>query len=241
MYCPNCGKELQEGAKFCLECGAKIGVSDTTASQSSSETEKPVYTGNAPSEKSSAQSALDSDTVIVNNSTSNIQNNPVAVPPKRKKGKKVLLILLLILIPLIIYGVFSDSGDGESDSSNKSSFFVSDEISDETYISCAKQVVAEQLRSPGSAIFSNCEVMEKDDYGRVLVVGYVDSQNGFGATLRNGFAVVITNYDKETERFSYSRSFELWKWEFDYLKDTTIENVKSNSQWNEPKETEATT
>ena len=115
MYCPNCGKELQEGAKFCLECGAKIGVSDTTASQSSSETEKPVYTGNAPSEKISAQSAPDSDT----NSTGNTQNNPVAAPPKGKKGKKVLFILLLILIPLIIYGVFSDSaGSSEKRSSD---------------------------------------------------------------------------------------------------------------------------
>ena len=23
MYCPNCGKELPEGAKFCPDCGAK--------------------------------------------------------------------------------------------------------------------------------------------------------------------------------------------------------------------------
>lgn len=25
MYCSNCGKELQNGAKFCSECGTKIG------------------------------------------------------------------------------------------------------------------------------------------------------------------------------------------------------------------------
>lgn len=26
MYCPNCGKELLEGAKFCPDCGEKIEV-----------------------------------------------------------------------------------------------------------------------------------------------------------------------------------------------------------------------
>ena len=25
MYCPNCGKEVEDGALFCGECGAKIG------------------------------------------------------------------------------------------------------------------------------------------------------------------------------------------------------------------------
>jgi len=25
MYCPNCGKEIEEGSKFCKYCGAKIG------------------------------------------------------------------------------------------------------------------------------------------------------------------------------------------------------------------------
>lgn len=25
-FCVNCGKELAEGAKFCFECGAAVGV-----------------------------------------------------------------------------------------------------------------------------------------------------------------------------------------------------------------------
>ncbi|MBO4894855.1 MAG: zinc ribbon domain-containing protein [Clostridia bacterium] len=227
MFCPNCGKELQDSAKFCPGCGTKLSLDQSND----------TYTGT-------------SRTVVSNeNQINNMQVNPAryhnpsdfdnlpggsTLKPKKSKKKIIIIILAIIIIPIIFFGIISDSDDSSDTSFSKS-------VSDETYISCAKQVVAEQLRSPGSASFSNCEVAEKDDYGRVLVTGYVDSQNGFGATLRNGFAVVITNYDSDTEQFSYSRSFELWKWEFDFLKDTTIENVKSNSQWNEPKETETTT
>ncbi len=25
MFCPNCGKKIAENAKFCMECGAKMG------------------------------------------------------------------------------------------------------------------------------------------------------------------------------------------------------------------------
>ncbi|GEM_PF-2906218 len=54
--CQNCGTELQDGAKFCENCGARVEVAAPVAAQ-------PVYTepvkvGNTPEQESLCKSAL---------------------------------------------------------------------------------------------------------------------------------------------------------------------------------------
>ena len=46
MFCPNCGNEIQEGAKFCAKCGSQIGNENVSAMQrpqSVPKTEKKDY------------------------------------------------------------------------------------------------------------------------------------------------------------------------------------------------------
>ncbi len=42
MYCQNCGKELNEGAKFCEGCGQAVGSSQTAATVVKEEAEKVI-------------------------------------------------------------------------------------------------------------------------------------------------------------------------------------------------------
>lgn len=54
----------------------------------------------------------------------------------------------------------------------------------------AKQVVRERLKSPATAEFPRLdewEVTQGADGNTWFVNGWVDSQNGFGAVIRNGF------------------------------------------------------
>lgn len=42
MFCPECGKEVEEGAIFCPDCGAKVGRGSQVAPPISSKTTKPL-------------------------------------------------------------------------------------------------------------------------------------------------------------------------------------------------------
>lgn len=66
-------------------------------------------------------------------------------------------------------------------------------------IAC-REWVQERLKSPGSADFSNESV---ENYGDTYVVtGYVDSDNSFGASIRNEFRCKATNSGGSTQLVS---------------------------------------
>lgn len=94
--------------------------------------------------------------------------------------KKVIGLVVIILI--IIVGVFVFT-----QSSEKSTFQKSPEL--ETVV---KQIVSSYLKSPGSAQFAEL-IIEKqiNPQNEYIVLGDVDSQNGFGALLRTHFFLRI--------------------------------------------------
>ena len=56
----------------------------------------------------------------------------------------------------------------------------------------ACDVVRESLKSPSTAVFpSRSEATFAPDSGHLVVTSYVDSQNGFGATVRADWVVVV--------------------------------------------------
>lgn len=70
------------------------------------------------------------------------------------------------------------------------------------FLDGCREAVKEQLKSPSTAKFpglfeSNDQARETDDGQRVWA-GWVDSENGFGATVRTEF---ICTYDPKTEGF----------------------------------------
>ena len=129
---------------------------------------------------------------------------------------KILHIALPLVIIFVLIGIFSSGG-----------------ASDEDYISCAQTVINQQLKSPSTATYSNAKVVEKDDYGRVLVTLCVDAQNSFGAYIRNYYAIVIEEYDPDTEKFDYYPN-GITRWTDEQLEDIYIDSAKAASHWNEP-------
>ena len=132
--------------------------------------------------------------------------------------QKLIRIAVPVIILIIVISIFVPNGP-----------------SDEDYISGAKTAISKQLISPATATYSNEKIVEKDDYGRVLVTLSVDSQNGFGAYVRNNYAVVIESYDTGTDEFVYYPN-GITGWTSDFSKEFSIEAAKLAANWNEPLE-----
>lgn len=133
--------------------------------------------------------------------------------------------IAFIIVGFIVFGpnIFSDSDTQE----NKESM-------EEHYFSAAEQLVSENLKSPSTALYSEEEIVEEDDYGRVLVRLAVDAENGFGATIRNYAAVVIVDYDEDEETFRYNPYFAVQLYGSKSSQENVEDVVKSNNNWNEP-------
>ncbi|MDA3779012.1 MAG: zinc ribbon domain-containing protein [Bacteroidales bacterium] len=109
----------------------------------------------------------------------------------KKPKKKDLAWTTWLLIAAIMYVLFYIFGSGgDNNSSNKPS--PSSKFSAYIY---AEDFVSKKLKSPSTAEFPG--VSEKDKHITSLgndtykIVSWVDSQNGFGATIRTGFSCTI--------------------------------------------------
>lgn len=71
-------------------------------------------------------------------------------------------------------------------------------ISDGRYYVSAKEEVIARLASPSTADFPLLDKSVIHLNGKVIVKSYVDSQNGFGATLRTRFTVTFNEGDLST-------------------------------------------
>lgn len=136
---------------------------------------------------------------------------------KLPKLKRVLYITIPIIIATIIVFIGMVKFD--------------EATSDGFYIEAAKQVVSENLRSPSTAQFSDVEIVDKDEYGRAVITMTVDAQNGFGAYIRNNYAVIIydVNTSENTFRYIYPQSYSS-----DSFEKSVVSNLKENANWGEP-------
>lgn len=132
--------------------------------------------------------------------------------------QKLIRIAIPVIVLIIIISILIPNGP-----------------SDEDYIADAKTAVSKMLKSPATAMYSNEKIVEKDDYGRVLVTLTVDAQNSFGAYVRENYAVVIESHDTSTDKFVYYPN-GIEHWREDYLEEVCIEGAKMAANWNEPLE-----
>jgi hypothetical protein len=118
---------------------------------------------------------------------------------KSGKGTVILTVILFVGIFILILhtaGIFSKD---TSNSSSSSSSNVSKNRSLAYHY--AKDFVKKQLKSPSTAEFPG--IFEKDGHIVELgndsykIVSWVDSQNGFGATIRSKFSCTITFNGKQ--------------------------------------------
>lgn len=107
--------------------------------------------------------------------------------------KKILLFLLLAIISINCFacGTIDYDGSGTIDY-------------DGSAISCAKQLVKEDLKNPSGAVFNEVRIELKDEYHRYIVYVDVSAQIGFGGHERNKYYVGL-RLTEDAERFYYSR------------------------------------
>ena len=113
-YCSNCGSAINDGEKFCHECGAR--VENTGATYTEAET-KPMLTPQQPNEMPPAppqrpvapppQQQIGAPPIPPQPSTGTpyrAAQQPVAqpTPPKKNNGKRIALRVFLAFLPLII-------------------------------------------------------------------------------------------------------------------------------------------
>jgi hypothetical protein len=123
MICKNCGKEAEDGKKFCEECGAPLDQTDSNKvsdvktedfSEIPQENSTPENTVDITETNQDAPDSNDDSPILNSNSDyssysvggDNSFDTPVAENPPKKKGKKkiVLLVVAIILVALIIFG-----------------------------------------------------------------------------------------------------------------------------------------
>ena len=77
---------------------------------------------------------------------------------------------------------------------------------DEEYISAAKTLMDKNLKNPSTATYNSASVVERDSYGRGIILLDVSSQNGFGGWVREEYYVCITGFQSENY-FEYNNIF----------------------------------
>lgn len=109
MFCPKCGKEIPDQAKFCSKCGATI--STMTNGPSSENPASPVEHSSAAQEQSATATAVKPE-------------------KKRKgKGKKILIAAVAVIAALILLpNLFSSPQDGADNSEPTQDISDEDEV-----------------------------------------------------------------------------------------------------------------
>tara|TARA_Y100000768_G_scaffold327873_1_gene265658 strand:- start:253 stop:852 length:600 start_codon:yes stop_codon:yes gene_type:complete len=107
------------------------------------------------------------------------------IKAKKEKKRNIIIGVVSFVVFLVIFIVSGGGEDGGSSSAP-------DKIN---AWSISKQFVKKQLKSPSTAEFPWYDKSFVKDLGDCTfeVTGYVDGQNGFGATVRNNFVVTVQN------------------------------------------------
>ena len=101
MICPNCGKELPDGAKFCLFCGKVVSEeSQKPQEQKSSEVSAPSQS----SENTSQDSSI---------AEGKVQQQKSSILQKKKSI--VIIGVAVALVVAVVVGVFSVRANNERD------------------------------------------------------------------------------------------------------------------------------
>lgn len=228
MYCKYCGKEIEE-SNFCPNCGhkleEKLTEEEQLIEQEQPAEEKQVGEVDQPAVEDEPIEEISELNIKNNSAVEDSKTNSYNSPSNIGGSKNIKKVLnkskwLYIVIGVAIYLAIS--------------FFTNNNITDDDYISCAQTAISKELTAPSTASFSDGEVIDKDKYGRAIVTITVDAQNGFGAYIRNRYAVVINSYDKKTGEFLYNRQNIIDLENSEFLDNITEEFLKTQSNWDEP-------
>lgn len=111
---------------------------------------------------------------------------------KPKKASPLLWLALVIILLVVIFAVAAQSG-GSSNASKTINGITTSERWD--YKVAAEEVVKVGLKAPATAEFPDIDewYLSKSTGGIVTASAYVDSQNSFGAMIRNDFTIQLSS------------------------------------------------
>ncbi|MBQ1280699.1 MAG: zinc ribbon domain-containing protein [Oscillospiraceae bacterium] len=121
MFCMNCGKEIEDGSKFCPYCGSAQAVAAVTAEETVElPVEEPVEAApEAPAEETveaPVEETIPEETVIEEAAEDEPMDEEIPAKPKFRFGKGVLigavagLAAIVAVVVLLITGVFAGPG-----------------------------------------------------------------------------------------------------------------------------------
>lgn len=187
IFCPKCGKEISGKSVFCLYCGANVSEFRTEPESTAHEPD--------PIDIKPAETVQVQPEVVQTQKTANTNE-----PQKRKTNAAVLIFLAAFALFIVVSAIKSSSKRYSADSSQSgtsstsrrsSSSNRSAEIESAVYV-LAKKCVESHLKAPSTAEFcsmSDCEFREGED-GVYMMAGTVDSQNTYGAMLRETWSIM---------------------------------------------------
>lgn len=141
-----------------------------------------------------------------------ISNPSANTEKKQKKGNNSFFIIAVILVCIFFaFPRSSNRGNGNSSNTSQVNFsntFTEIEYKDDSWgfaVAAAKDLVKEKLKSPSTAKFpKSSEYIVKKRGNDYIVLGYVDAQNDFGATVRTNWKATFTLGDTSGKQFEIS-------------------------------------
>lgn len=91
-YCPNCGSEVKEGFKFCLNCGRQLQSEGTEGSSK-------------PNEQAARTTSIDETTSVPPPQQSMTQQSYPHIMQPTKSNKKLIMVLIAIVAIVIVISV----------------------------------------------------------------------------------------------------------------------------------------
>ncbi|MBQ3215670.1 MAG: zinc ribbon domain-containing protein [Oscillospiraceae bacterium] len=120
MFCPNCGKNVEDGSRFCGECGAVMEPAQPEAPVG----QETLIVPELPVTELPNDAAMNQATIVVPELTDATTVAPVGEEKKKNKtglligliaGGAVLLIALTVLICWLVFGGSNDSNSDHAD------------------------------------------------------------------------------------------------------------------------------
>lgn len=100
---------------------------------------------------------------------------------------------------------------------------------DDLIINACKDCVEKHLKAPSTVKYQSITIKDYDDYGRIYLSVELDSQNGFGAYVRNKLRVVLQSVNDDGGYEALNES--VYKESFINTEDV----VKRVNKWNKKK------
>lgn len=117
---------------------------------------------------------------------------------KNKKNKTTtgcLIIIGVIMMISVVSAIFTPENSKTTESTKETEIIEDEDKSLEAYV-FSQQVVEENLKSPSSAEYPTFSDISVKKEGNIYTINaYVDSQNSFGAMIRNKYKCVLIEND----------------------------------------------